>query len=169
MFQLSAFFPKKIKMTSIREDGKNITIELVSAQEQSICPLCKQASARIHSSYGRTLLDLPILGIRVYLEIGVRKFFCDTANCERKIFTERFAVFIESYARKTDRAKVVLTAVAFAASAVVSHKLSEKLCLATSATNFLSMVRRTPIPVDEHAKFVGMDDWAYRNANSHAP
>jgi transposase len=154
-------------MTSIQEDRDKIKIVLASSQEQSICPICKQASGRIHSSYMRTLLDLPILGTRVYLEVGVRKFFCDTMNCVRTIFTERFKVFIEPYARKTDRVKEVLTAVAFASNAMVSHQLSKKLCLAVSATTFLRIIRRTPILVDEGTQFIGIDDWAIRKGQNY--
>jgi hypothetical protein len=33
--------------------------------------------------------DLPCAGFRVQLILHVRRFFCDTADCIRKIFTER--------------------------------------------------------------------------------
>ena len=57
------------------------------AGEWSVCPGCRQASRRIHSRYRRRLNDLPWEGIPVRIEHRVRRFFCETENCGRHIFT----------------------------------------------------------------------------------
>ena len=117
MLKLNSFFPKEFQVTKIKQEEKNINIEISSCQKNSICPRCKQPSSRIHSHYSRVLKDLPILEKKVYLEVSVRKFFCDTHNCERRVFTERFIKFIKSYARETERLKEPLIALAFSSTA----------------------------------------------------
>lgn len=67
------------------------------------CPFCQQPSERVHSSYLRTVADVPCGGRQVILRLSIRKFVCTTPSCPRSIFTERLPDLIEPYARKTTR------------------------------------------------------------------
>ncbi len=82
----------------------------------AVCPLCHQASHRIHSRYLRTLADLPWARIPVRVRVRVRRFFCDQPDCQRRIFTERLDPAIAPYARRTRRLDTLLQAVASALS-----------------------------------------------------
>src|SRR5271154_3544956 len=55
------------------------------------CPLCGSASARIHSTYQRSLADLPSHGRAVRIKLSTRRFRCVLATCGRRIFTERLS------------------------------------------------------------------------------
>src|SRR6185312_15231502 len=79
------------------------------------CPLCRRLSERVHSRYVRELADLPWRGVAVRLRLWVRRFFCDTADCRRRIFAERLPEVAPAYARRTARLTEVLRAVGFAA------------------------------------------------------
>jgi transposase len=57
----------------------------------------------VHSRYKRTLADLPWQGIRVYLRLQSRKFFCSNEECRQTIFTERLPTVVQPYARRTLR------------------------------------------------------------------
>jgi transposase len=76
-----------------------ITTKLATAH----CPQCDQPSPRVHSRYKRTLADLPWQGIRVYLRLQSRKFFCSNEECPQTIFTERLPTVVQPYARRTLR------------------------------------------------------------------
>ncbi|MCF8567983.1 transposase family protein [Alicyclobacillus tolerans] len=66
------------------------------------CSDCGQWTERVHSTYYRTVQDIPLCGIKVFLRIRVRKFFCDNPSCERKIIAEQFDDFICPSQRKTN-------------------------------------------------------------------
>ena len=66
-----------------------LSVHLVSTQLASHCPLCGLASEQVHSRYRRVVADVPCGSKPVSLSLEVRKFFCRTPTCPRKIFTER--------------------------------------------------------------------------------
>ena len=66
-----------------------LAVHVVSTKGRASCPLCFCLAKRRHSRYTRVVADLPCAGFRVQLRLQMRKFFCDNANCSRKIFTER--------------------------------------------------------------------------------
>lgn len=67
------------------------------------CPQCQQRTSRRHSSYPRTLADLPWTTRPVRLHLRVRRFFCPHPGCPQRIFTERLPALAASHARKTTR------------------------------------------------------------------
>ena len=75
----------KIATTSMRDDL--LLVQVVSTKVRSCCPLCFCPAERRHSQYTRVVADLPCAGFRVQLILHVRRFFCDTADCIRKITT----------------------------------------------------------------------------------
>ena len=61
-------------------------------------------SARIHSTYRRSLADLPSHGRAVWIKLATRRFRCVRATCSRRIFTERLAATgAHPFARRTAR------------------------------------------------------------------
>ena len=79
-----------------------LRVEVVSTRSSSRCPLCLQPALRIHSRYRRIVADVPCGGLQVQLALHVRKFFCDTGGCSRKIFTERLPIFVQPWATDDD-------------------------------------------------------------------
>ncbi len=69
-------------------DDQTLCIVLRSTAPVVPCPLCQQPAARIHSHYTRHPADLPWAGHAVRFVLHVRKFFCLTPACSRRIFTE---------------------------------------------------------------------------------
>jgi hypothetical protein len=70
---------------------------------KSTCPNCCQPTDRIHSSYPRTLADLPWATTPIELRLTVRRFFCRTCTCTRQTFSERLPTVAPLYARMTTR------------------------------------------------------------------
>jgi transposase len=127
------------------------------------CPLCGQAATRVHSRYRRTVADLPWQGLRVRLVLETRRFFCDTTDCVRRIFTERFPTTVAPYGRRTRRAATVLEAIGFAVGGRPGARLAAALGLdAAGATTIITALRAAAEPVSSGPRVLGVDDWAMR-------
>src|SRR5215469_1987161 len=68
-----------------------LRVEVVSTRSSSCCPLCFHPTMRIHSHYTRVVADVPCGGLQVQLVLQMRKFFCDTPTCPRRITTRACA------------------------------------------------------------------------------
>jgi transposase len=89
---LSALFllPDTIDIEALYPTQSHLTIQVRCILKSAACPLCQHPSERIHSSYGRSVADVPCGGRRLTLALTVRNFVCGTPDCPRKIFTEQF-------------------------------------------------------------------------------
>ena len=103
--------------------------------------------------------DLPCAGFRVQLILHVRKFFCETVDCSRKIFTERLPAFVEPWARVTARLRQALEAVGVATCGEVGTRLAERLALPTSPTTLLRRIMALPTDAVGSVKQLGIDDF----------
>ena len=61
------------------------------------CSGCGQRSAKVHSRYARSLLDLPAHGRSVHVRVQVRRFRCGNAGCPRRIFAEVLDRFLSEF------------------------------------------------------------------------
>jgi transposase len=125
-------------------DTDAITLAVCPTSGTARCPVCDVGSKRIHSRYTRTLADLPWQGVPVRVRLQVRRFFCDTATCRRRIFTERLPGVVAPYARRTDRLAAWFTHVAFALGGNAGARLLQALGAVTSRDTLLRHVRAFP-------------------------
>jgi transposase len=130
------------------------------------CPACGHASARVHSRYRRSLADLPWHGLRVRLDLRVRRFFCDVPGCSRRIFTERLPKTAGPYARRTQRAATALQVIALALGGRPGARLAGSLGLPVGVSALLAPLKRdgtmVPAPTTPGPRVLGVDDWAWR-------
>jgi transposase len=82
------FFPlgEGLELTHLERQEDQLVLHVTATSPSAMCPLCQQPATRLHSRYRRVVKDLPCVGQRVQLILSVRKFFCDTADCARKVF-----------------------------------------------------------------------------------
>lgn len=140
---------------------------LRSALPAASCPLCGTSSSSVHSHYQRAPTDLPWGGHPVKLILCVRKFFCRSLACTRRIFTERLPGVVAPRARTTERLTVLLQAVAFALGGEAGARLAKRIGLTTSPATLISLIRRTTLPEPSAARVLGVDDWAKRKGRSY--
>ena len=93
---------KSLKYEKHEINSEEIRIWVKSRQKVLTCPYCGRKSKKAHSSYRRTIQDLPISGKKVYKEIASRKMFCANAKCNRKTFAEKYD-FVGSKGKKSLR------------------------------------------------------------------
>lgn len=139
-----------------------LTVFVRSIAPSSACPLCLQPATRIHSRYRRMLADVPSGGHVVVLFLPVRKFFCLSAQCPRKLFTERLADLALPWARMTKRVCDAVEALGFATSGEAGARLAAVLGISISPATLLRRFKAVPIPPAEHVTHLGVDEWAYR-------
>ena len=117
---------------------------------------------KVHSFYQRTLADLPICGRAVSLRIHLRKFFCRNDNCTRKIFAQTAPTYFCSYARRLNRARQSLQAIALQTGAPPAARLCALTGQPVSHSTLLRISSKTPVGHQLPPKRVGVDDFAFR-------
>jgi len=132
------------------------------------CPSCGVRSSRVHSHYCRRLHDLPAHGRPFCLELHLRRFFCDLADCPRKTFAERLPQVAQSYARKTCRLVDALQETAFTAGGEAGSRLAGQLGMPSSPDTLLRLLRRAvPPSLAGNPRVLGVDDWAMRKGQTY--
>jgi transposase len=144
-----------------------LSVHLVSTQLASHCPLCGQASEQVHSRYRRVVADAPCGSKPVSLSLEVRKFFCRTPTCPRKIFTERLPDLVQPWARMTNRLRAALQALGMATGGEGGAGLAPKLGMRVAPTTLLRGMREVSTPSVTQVRVVGLDDWAYKRGDTY--
>ena len=139
-----------------------VTVCVRSIAPSATCPLCSQSATRIHSRYLRTVADLPSGGRQLVLSLVVRKFFCQTSECPRRIFAERFPDMVRPWARMTLRFCAELEAIGLATSGEGGARLATRMGLPPSPATMLRRLKAASMPASEQVTKVGRDDFAFR-------
>ena len=79
--KLDGFYPESVKTIKVKNEEKQITIELKSHKHSHICRKCGEEMTHYHGTYMRTVQDLPILGKSVKLRIYAYVYYCKNGNC----------------------------------------------------------------------------------------
>jgi transposase len=164
MIQLTLLLglPSTLFVEEIKIADQLVILSLFRETSEAPCPLCQHSADRVHSHYVRTLQDLPCVGKTLRLQVQVRRFFCDNAICQRKIFAERFPELTSVYARRTTRCTERLSEVGFALGGKAGAAISTFLGLPSTRMTLLRIVRRMPAPVEATPQMLGVDEWASR-------
>jgi len=156
-----------LHLDAILTEDQTIHITMTSTQPTAACPVCAEASSRIHSRYQRTVRDLPWAGYTVQVLLHVRRFFCSNTSCERKIFAERLGDTSRAFARRTERLATQLCQLAFRLSAEAAAQIGQQLGMPVSAATLLRLQRHHPLPPPPAAQIIGVDDWAIRKGRTY--
>src|SRR6266487_6783420 len=154
--------PEGFEVTSIKGTDGILTIGAVSTQKSACCPLCAPLATRVHSSYTRTLADLPCAGQQVRLLLQVRKFFCQVPTCVRKIFVERIAPFIEPWARVTARLHQMVQMIGFATGGMLGARVTARLGTPTCWMTIIRRMMALPTAPVQQVSELGIDDFSFR-------
>ena len=132
-------------------------IYVKSTQKHSICPNCNKSGSVVHSYYTRKINALPALGKQVTLYLYARKFYCRQAECDVKIFTERFKDRFCPHKRTTNRRERTLLSMVLVSGGRAAGRLSKKMGMPASDTTLLRLVDREPVPDKQVPESLGID------------
>ena len=154
--------PEDIEVMGLADDDESLTISARSTQITVCCPICGTLATRVHSRYTRCLAEVPCGGRRVCLQLLVRKYFCEVPTCERKIFTERFTAFVQSWARVTRRLYQVVQMLGLATGGRLGVRVMQRLGIRTSRRTILRRIMALPAAPVAPVTHVGIDDFSFR-------
>jgi transposase len=158
--------PEGLNLESLSIETGRVSICVSSGTRRSVCPLCGDASSRVHSRYARTVSDLPWHGISVELEVLARRFFCDEPSCERKIFCERLPE-VAARARKTHRLEEALLAIALELGGRAGARLALELGIVAARDTLLRRIKGAPLPEVGKVRVLGVDDFAFKKGSTY--
>lgn len=148
---------------SITPDG--VTIELETTAAEATCPICHGSTSRVHSSYQRTLADLPLTQTPVTIQLHSRRFFCLTPACPRLTFSERLPGFVAPYARRTNRLSAEQRRLGLEIGAESGARLAQRQGMPVSPDTLLRFARREPPTLRPTPRVLGVDDFALRKGH----
>ena len=154
--------PEGMRIDQIQITENGLIIAVVATYPASCCPLCSELSLSIHSHYRRVLRDVPCAGRRVQLFLTMRKFYCRNLLCERKIFTERLAAFVDPWARMTIRYCEQITSIGLATCGKGGTRLAARLGIQTTRQTILRRIMALPDSSAGVILFLGIDDFSFR-------
>src|SRR6266702_2736161 len=138
----------KLGIQQLRLSSEGLTLVLVSLQTEGQCPVCGQSTRQVHSTYLRTLQDLPWASLRLTLRVQVHRFFCQNRDCTRKIFAERL--------------RDALVTIGWALGGEAGAKHCAAHATPVCASTLLSLLRRQGVAAVPTPRVLGVDDWSFR-------
>jgi transposase len=112
----------KLDHVEIKPDA--LTLILESRSKRCRCPTCHKYSNHIHSTYQRSIQDLPCFALKTQILLIVQKYYCRNLHCPQKIFTERSNEAIAPYKRMTNRLSELLSSMIIQ----LSGRCAARLC-----------------------------------------
>src|SRR5436305_6359074 len=159
--------PEGMIIGQVEMTPTQLTVEVISTRPCACCPGCGNPSDAVHCQYQGTVHDVPCGGRSVVLRLGVRKFFCRTATCQRKVFAERLPDLVQPWARISNRLLEELKAIGLSASAEVSERLAPRLGMNVKAPTLLCYLRSIAPLTEAPVRVLGIDDFAIRRGDSY--
>ncbi|HEX4708394.1 MAG TPA: ISL3 family transposase [Candidatus Udaeobacter sp.] len=142
---------------------QGIFILLACAEADAVCPACQHQSSRVASRYVRNVADLPWRQMPVVLRLEVRRFFCDQADCPRKVFAEQFPQIARRHGRRTVDQEKQLAQIGMTCGGQAGARLAQDQFIHASGDTVLRCLRRHgATPTTTAARIVGIDDFAFR-------
>lgn len=161
--------PNRLEVLSLTAEGGTIILTARTCGENAQCRVCGEPSSRVHSRYRRRLADFPWQEILARLRLWSRRFFCDTPDCPRRIFTERLPGVAAPHARRTDRLRNWLRLIAFVLGGEPGARLLCQLGITVSGDTLLAQIRTQALPARHTPRVLSIDDFAFRRLRPGAP
>jgi transposase len=136
----------------------------VDNRDRAACPDCDTSSRSRHSSYHRTLRDLPAQGTPVIVKARVTRWRCLNDRCDRRVFAERDPRLAVPFARRTTRLTGIVMLFGHGVGGRPSERLMARLGMPVSDTAILRSVKELASVQSNRAavRVVGIDEWAWR-------
>ena len=164
---VSLLFPH---LSAVRIDGVSTTsggivFDASTCGSSADCTRCGCHSSVVHSRYRRTIVDLAVSGREVVIRLMVRRFRCEAAHCERRIFSEQVPGLAVRYQRRSPLVTELLTRVGLALGGRPGARMARQLAVEVSRSTLLGLVRSIRLPAVGELVEVGVDDWAIRRGH----
>ncbi len=159
--------PTVITVEQVVPDDTEIVLVARTRRPSASCPVCGQASRRVHSWYTRSLRDLPWQGLAVRMELHTRRWFCDSPSCPRRIFTERLPTVTAPFGQRTTRLATIVLIFGVSVGGAPGARLLAELGIPINGVTLLRAVMTTTLPDSGAPHVLGVDDWCRRKGRTY--
>jgi DNA-directed RNA polymerase subunit N (RpoN/RPB10) len=149
--------------------GERVDLFLSERAAGAACPACGSWSTAVHSTYRRTVADLPIAERQLITHLQVRRFRCREQTCSRRTFVEQVPSFVERYARRTRRLRRDLEGIGLMLGGRPGSRLTTRQNKPTGRMTLLRLVRALPDPPIASAPAMASPAIRLTPRGSHAP
>jgi transposase len=126
------------------------------------CTGCGVWPESFHSSYVRSIADLPLADWRSVVHLGVRRFRCHEPTCARQTLVEQVPALVERYGRRTRRLRSDLEFIGLVLGGRPGSRLSRRQQKAANRTTLLRLVRALAEPPVDTPRELEVDEFAFR-------
>ena len=160
--------PEHLILEGVDEMASGVVIR-VRAKETPRCPACTGSQVSYHSSYHRTIRDLPWQGKPVRIRLRVRRFRCQNASCSRRVFAECLPAVAAPRARETVRLCEAIGWAGYALGGLPASRLLSRLGMPSSHDTILRRIKMRGRGEQKEAsvRVLGVDDWAWRKRQNY--
>jgi transposase len=144
-------FDKNLKYEKHEIKCDEIRIWVTSRKKVLKCPYCGKKSKKVHSSYHRTVQDLPISGKKVYIEIRSRKMFCYNEKCSRKTFGEKYD-FVSAKGKKSRRLEREIISIALNSSSKEAARMLSRSTVKVSSGTVRNLLKKMETPQSDESQ-----------------
>ncbi|GAA3475564.1 ISL3 family transposase [Streptomyces yanii] len=165
MLRLETLLFPSIADVAVLSVDVNIAMARVDARctaAGASCPGCGTWSDRVHGSYLRFPADVPSAGRSVVLQLRVRRFTCQNAECGRRTFVEQIPGLTRRHSQRTERLRSTLAAIGLALAGRAGARLAHVFGVFVSRSTVLRLVDALPDPELPAPRVVGVDEYATR-------
>ena len=120
------------------------------------CPTCGHWSEAFHSSYERSIADLPIADRQVVVQLHVRRFRCREKTCSRRTFAEQVPLLVDRHARRTRRLRSDFEEIGLMLGGRPGSRLSARQKKPISRMTLLRLVRALHIPTTNRLRSLSL-------------
>lgn len=145
MKEMIKMLDKKLRYEKHKINSEEIRIWVKSRQKVLTCPWCGRKSKKVHSTYSRTIQDMPISGKKVYIEITSRKMFCSSADCRRKTFAEQYD-FVGAKGKKSLRLEKEIINIARNSSSTEAARMLNRSTVKISSGTVRNLLKKMESP-----------------------
>ena len=149
------------------QEGQTLHVSAQTTGKRARCPSCGCRSRWRHSYYQRIIADLACGGRGVTVSLRTRRFWCRVRWCRQQVFCERLPDLAAAWARRSQRLRERLRAIAFRLGGEVGSQQADADGTPVSARTLLRLLRATPAPTTGLVRVLGIDDWARRKGHTY--
>ena len=145
--------------------AETVVLGAVVKSATASCRWCGQASGRVHGGYTRRLRDAVVGGTVVVVELRVRRFRCDNADCAAATFAEQVVGLTAPHSRYTPLLRTLLAQIGLALAGRAGVRLADALGVNVGRDTLLRLVKALPDPDSGPVEVLGVDDFAFRKGH----
>src|SRR3954454_5583418 len=152
----------------VEATGTVVRLRARTTAPDGVCPRCGGASRRVHAWHVRRLIDLPVAGRSLVIELRVRRLVCQATACAQRTFREQVPELALRYARRTLRLTTTVGRLALALAGRAGGGVLAGRGMEISRSTVLRVLLALPIPAIPTPAVLSVDDVALRRRHRYA-